>query len=117
VAILGSFDAFLQLAAPTFIFFLSIGALAPRQRIIASLNLSWSRRTILVVAPLLIAAILGLYLLDEMYTTFLIARARGDDLQVASRIAIDEDWFYSESRWFWFRKEVIRPRKDTSGHP
>jgi hypothetical protein len=117
VAIVGSLDAFLQLAAPTFIFFLLMGALAPQQRVIASLNLTWPHRTVLVVVPLLVAATLGMYILDEMYTAFLMARGRGDDLQVASRIAVDKDWFDSESRWVWFKKEVVRRRRDISGHP
>lgn len=117
VVIIGSLDAFLQLAAPTLIFFLLMGALAPQQRVIASFNLTWRRRTVLVVVPLLVAATLGMYILDEMYTAFLMARGRGDDLQVASRIAIDKDWFDSESRWFWFKKEIIRRRRELSGHP
>ena len=94
-----------------------MGALAPQQRVIASFNLTWRRRTVLVVVPLLVAATLGMYMLDEMYTAFLMARGRGDDLQVASRIAIDKDWFDSESRWFWFKKEIIRRRRELSGYP
>jgi hypothetical protein len=116
LVVVGSLDAVLQRAAPTFVFFLAVGALAPRQEIVASLCLSRGRRTLAILMTLLLAATLGLYILDEMYTVFLIVRARGDDLHVASRIAADGDWFYSESLWFWFKKETIR-QGVTSGRP
>lgn len=116
LAVLGLLDAVLQLAAPTFVFFLTVGALAPRQGIVVSLSLSRRRRILLVLVTLSVAATLGLYILDEMYTAFLMVRARGGDLQVASRIAVDGDWFYSETQWVWFKKEMIKQRV-TSRHP
>ncbi len=110
LAVVGSLDAALQLPAPTCVFFLAVGALAPRQEVIASLCLSRGRRTLGILMILLVAATLGLFILDEMYADFLIARARGNDLQVASRIAVDADWFYNESNqasWFQEKPEMI----------
>jgi hypothetical protein len=78
-----------------------MGALAPRQRTILSLHLSAGRRIVAALLALLFATALSFYILDEMYTLFLVLRATGDDLQVASRITPDADWFYNE--YFWMR--------------
>ncbi len=116
LVVLGSLDAVLQLPAPTFLFFLVLGALAPRKEIIASFSLSRSRRTFTILLALLLAATLGLGILDESYALFLIARARGDDLQVASRIAVDAGWFHSESFWISFFRSEMKARS-SSGQP
>jgi putative inorganic carbon (hco3(-)) transporter len=116
LVVVGSLDAVLQLAAPTFVFYLALGALVPQQKAIASLALTPRFRTLAIVTTLLIGAALGLYLLDEMYTVFLIARARGDDLELASWISFDPAWFHNEKLWFSFRREIMGA-KGAAGHP
>ncbi len=106
LAVAGSLDAVLQLPAPTFVAFLALGALAPQQENVASLFLSRGRRILAILITLLVAATLGMYTFDGMYATFLLARNRGDDTQVASRIAVDDSWFYNERFWFWLERKM-----------
>ena len=114
LAVVGSLDPVLQLGASSFVFFLAIGALAPRQEIIASRCLSPGRRWLGIATAMLLAATLSLVMADRMYAISLMARNRGDDLEMATRIAIDRDWFYNERLWYWFRAEMWRERQ---GHP
>jgi putative inorganic carbon (HCO3(-)) transporter len=114
LAVVGSLDTVLQLAAPTLVFFLAVGALAPQQEAIASSALSGNRRTLAILMPVLLAVALGLYLFNGMYADFLVARNRGDDLQVASRIAVDPEWIYNEIMWASFLREV-KSRAATAG--
>jgi O-antigen ligase len=102
LAVVGSLDAVLQLPAPTYLVFLSLGALAPQGEIVASLRLSSARRVFLVVTILLLAAILMALTLDEIVAASLIARGRPDDLAIASRISVDPRWFVNE--WEWSRR-------------
>jgi hypothetical protein len=108
LGVVGSLDAVIQLPAPTLLFFLAVGALAPEQQTIASLGLLGKRRILAIVTPLLVAAFLGLYLIDGIYADFLVARAGRDDLQAASRIALDSYWLYNEIVWSSFMREAQR---------
>jgi len=110
LAVVGSFDAVLQLGAPTFVFFLAAGALAPPREAILSLSLSRTTRTLAILTTSLLASTLGLYTLDRMYAIYLLARGRGDDLQVASRVAVDGEWFRNEELWYWYLMGRLRPQ-------
>jgi hypothetical protein len=115
MAVVGSLDTVLQLGAPTMIFFLAIGALAPQQVAIASAVLSGGRRTLAAGLPLVFATVMALFTLDGIYADFLIARGTGDDLQFASRIALDADWVNNEIIWASFVREM-KERAAAAGH-
>jgi hypothetical protein len=116
MAIVGSLDTVLQLAAPTMIFFLAIGALAPQQVAIAATDLSPRRRTLAAGLSLVFAAVMALFMLDGIYADFLIARSSGDDLQAAFRIALDADWVNNEIIWASFVREM-KERAAAAGRP
>jgi hypothetical protein len=116
LAVVGSLDAVLQLPAATFVFFLMLGTLTPRGDVIASVRLSRNGRIVGILTTLLIAAALGLYMIDRMYCAFLVARARGDDLQIASLIVVDSDWLYNEKLWLRFRRALRTREVVTSDH-
>jgi hypothetical protein len=102
LTVVGSFDAVLQLPAPTYLVFLTLGALAPRGKIVAALRLSPARRTLIIVTILLVAAILAAFTIDEIVVVSLIARQDGGGVSAASRFALDSRWFVSE--WEWSRR-------------
>ena len=106
LVVIGSLDPVLQLGASSFVFFLAVGALAPKRPIIASWNLSSNCRRIGITIALLLALTLTLDMVDRMYAISLLVRDHGNDRQVASRIVIDQDWFYNERLWYWFRGEM-----------
>jgi hypothetical protein len=117
LVVLGSLDAVLQLPAPTFITFLSLGALAPRQDTIVSLSLPRCRRMLAVGMMMVFAAALGLYIVDGMYAVFLLVRDRGNDAQVASQIALDADWLYNQKTYISLRKARMAATARSSAPP
>lgn len=109
--VVGSLDAVLQLAAPTYLVFLVMGVIAP-VRPLFSVSPSGLARSLAMAAILSIATVLAAFTLNEIYVSYLIARAGSGDLSAAYRISFDERWFVTEVVW-----SERATRKDLGQYP
>jgi hypothetical protein len=99
IGVVGSFDAVLQLPAPTYLVFLALGALAPSEEPLFSISFSRFGRSLAMLAVVLIAVVLATYTVNEIYVSYLIAQSDPGDFATASRIAFDDRWFLTEVVW------------------
>ncbi len=111
IVIVGSFDAVLQLPAPTYLAFLMLGTLAPLHKPLLTLSLSRFARSFAAVTALLLAGVLAIFTLNEIYVSYLIARSP-NNLSAAYRLSLDKRWFLTEV--VWSERAV---RKDLGRYP
>jgi putative inorganic carbon (hco3(-)) transporter len=111
IVIVGSFDAVLQLPAPTYLAFLMLGALAPTRKPLFSISLSRTPRLLGAAASILLAGVLAIFTFNEIYVSYLIARSP-NNLSAAYRISLDKRWFLTEVVW---SERAIR--KDLGRYP
>lgn len=112
IVIVGSFDAVLQLPAPTYLAFLMLGALAPFHKPLFTISFSRFARSLAAVTALLLAAVLAIFTLNEIYVSYLIVRSGPDNLSAAYLISLDKRWFLTEV--VWSERAV---RKDLGRYP
>jgi putative inorganic carbon (hco3(-)) transporter len=112
IVIVGSFDAVLQLPAPTYLAFLTLGALAPTRKPLFSISLSHATRLLGAATTILLAGVLAIFTFNEIYVSYLIARPGPNNLGAAYRISLDKRWFLTEV--VWSERAV---RKDSGRYP
>lgn len=99
LAIVGALDAVLQLPAPAFVFFLSIGALTPRCEALWSIQPGSRARLASAIATASFGALVSVYLVNGMYVSELLSRGTPASLRHASRLALDEQWLHAQALW------------------
>jgi hypothetical protein len=99
ILIVGAFDSVLQLAAPTYLVFLVLGALAPRQEPLFTVSLSGFKRWLALFCPLILAGVLVTFVMSEIYVTYLLTQSDSDSLATAYRLSVDQRWMFSEIAW------------------
>ena len=112
IVIVGSFDAVLQLPAPTYLAFLMLVALAPFHKPLFTISFSRFARALTAVTALVLAGVLAIFTLNEIYVSYLIARSGPNNLSAAYRISLDKRWFLTEV--VWSERAV---RKDLGRYP
>jgi putative inorganic carbon (hco3(-)) transporter len=99
IVIVGSFDAVLQLPAPTYLAFLTLGALAPTSKPLFSISLSRTPRLLVAATTVLLAGVLAMFTFNEIHVSYLIARPGLSNFRAAYRISLDKRWFLTEVVW------------------
>lgn len=99
IVIVGSFDAVLQLPAPTYLAFLMLGALAPLHKPLFTICLSRFARAFAAVTALVLAGALAIFTSNEIYVSYVIARSGPNNLSAAYRMSFDKRWFLTEVVW------------------
>ncbi len=93
---LGAVDVVLQLAPSSYLFFMLLAIMTPRERPLFTLSLPIVPRVALALAAILFGLLLTTLNLNEAYASYLIARSDSGDAQ---RIAFDQSWLISEIVW------------------